>query len=219
MYKKIAFIVLFTAGIAGGVFAQKDPKAKEVLDAVSQKYQSLAGMKATFEYAYSMAGESTPQVQVGEIAIKGEKYHLVLPEQGQEIFNNGKTIWTFINSGTYKEVTINNASDMEDELKPSSVYTIYKKGYNYKLLGEKTINGVLTQEIELTAERSGEPFKKVILKVDKNKKDLLGWEITDDQGGVLKYTFKSVDTSIKLADDYFIFNPQKYGKVEIIDLR
>ncbi len=219
MYKNITLILLLLVGFAGEALSQKEAKAKEILDAVSQKYQSLGGMKATFEYSYSMAGESSPQVQVGEIAIKGDKYHLVLPEQGQEIFNNGKTVWTFINSGNYKEVTINNAGEMEDELKPSSVYSIYKKGYNYRLLGEKNVNGILIQEIELTAERLGEPFKKVTLKVDKNKKDLMGWEIIDDQGGVLNYTFKTVDTSVKLADDYFVFNIQKYGKVEVIDLR
>ncbi|MCH7402828.1 outer membrane lipoprotein carrier protein LolA [Belliella kenyensis] len=218
MIKRLTLAALLLVSLVGVSHAQKDSNAKAVLDAVSKKYQSLQGMKATFEYSYAMSGEAA-QSQSGEIAIKGDKYHLVLPEQGQEIFNNGKTVWTFINSGGYKEVTINNSNEMEDELKPSSVYTIYQKGYNYKLLGERNVNGVLVQEIELKAEKAGAPFKKVNLWVDKNKKDLVGWEITDDQGGKLKYQFKSVDTSIKLSDDYFVFNPQKYGKVEIIDLR
>ncbi|AFL84135.1 outer membrane lipoprotein-sorting protein [Belliella baltica DSM 15883] len=214
----LLFILIFSIS-SGLAFSQKDPKAKVILDAVSEKYQSLPGLKAIFEYSYSLEGESSPQSQTGEIAIKGNKYHLLLPDQGQEIFNDGKTVWTFINSGTYKEVTINSASDMEDELKPSSVYTIYKKGYNYALKGEKSLNGVLVQIIELTAEKSGEPFEKVTLMVDKNKKDLVGWEILDDQGGKLMYQFKSVDTKTSLPDDYFVFNASKYGKVEVIDLR
>ena len=93
-----------------------------------------------------------------------------LPEQ--EIFNNGKTVWTYIVSDNYKEVTINNASDMENELTPSSVYNIYQKGYNYRIVGEKTENGVAIQEIELTAEKANAPFKRVKLFVDKNKKAL-----------------------------------------------
>lgn len=219
MLQKSIFLVLIFSLITGLTFSQKDPKAKVILDAVSQKYQSLPGLKAVFEYSYSLEGESSSQSQTGEIAIKGNKYHLILPDQGQEIFNNGKTVWTFINSGNYKEVTINSASEMEDELKPSSVYTIYKKGYNYVLKGEKTVDGVLVQIIELTAEKSGEPFKKVTLMVDKNKKDLIGWEILDDQGGKLMYQFKSVNTKVSLSDDYFVFNAAKYGKVEVIDLR
>jgi outer membrane lipoprotein-sorting protein len=187
------------------------------LDGVSQKYASIKGLKASFDFSYSDVSDSRVQNQTGEIAIKGDKYHLKLPEQ--EIFNNGKTVWTYIVSDNYKEVTINNSSDMEDELTPSSVYNIYQKGYNYKLVSEKTENGVVIQEIELTAEKANSPFKRVKLFVDKNKKDLISWEIYDDQGGIFKYRFKSVNTNAELTDEYFTFNPQKYGKIEIIDLR
>ncbi|MCL6257803.1 outer membrane lipoprotein carrier protein LolA [Aquiflexum sp. TKW24L] len=216
--KKLPLILFFLSAFASLAFAQsKDPKAKAVLDGVSQKYASNKGLKASFEFSYSDVSDSRVQNQNGEIAIKGDKYHLKLPEQ--EIFNNGKTVWTYIVSDNYKEVTINNASDMENELTPSSVYNIYQKGYNYKLLGEKTENGVVIQEVELTAEKPNAPFKRVKLFVDKNRKDLISWEIYDDQGGIFKYKFKSVNTNAELTDDYFTFNPQKYGKVEIIDLR
>lgn len=209
------FLLFFIISVS---FAQtKDPKAKVVLDGVSQKYASIKGLKASFDFSYSDVSDSRVQNQSGEIAIKGDKYHLKLPEQ--EIFNNGKTVWTYIVSDNYKEVTINNASDMENELTPSSVYNIYQKGFNYRLIGEKTEGGIVIQEIELTAEKSNAPFKRVKLFVDKNKKDLISWEIYDDQGGIFKYRFKSVNTNAELTDDYFTFNPQKYGKVEIIDLR
>ncbi|WP_373492585.1 outer membrane lipoprotein carrier protein LolA [Aquiflexum sp.] len=210
-------IFLTTALVSQTVYAQKDPKAKTILDGVSQKYKSLKGLQASFEFSYGESMDIVSKSQKGEIAIKGDKYHLNLPEQ--EIFNNGKTVWTYIESGNYKEVTVNNAGDMEDELTPSSVYTLYQKGYNYRFVGEKNEKGTIIQEIELLAEKSNAPFKRVKLFVDKNKKDLMGWEIYDDQGGVFKYKFTSVNTEIDLQDSYFTFNPQKYGKVEIIDLR
>ncbi len=217
MLKRITLILIFLAGFYQIGFSQQDPTAKAILDGVSQKYQSLDGLKAQFEFSYANAGDGVSQSQNGEIAVKGNKYHLKLPEQ--EIFNNGKTIWTYIESGSYKEVTINEAGEMEDELTPSSVYTLYKNGYNYKLLEEKNESGTIIQKVELTAVKSGAPFKRVILFVDKAKKDLVGWEIFDDQGGVFRYEFKSVDTDVKLPDDYFTFNVQQYGKVEVIDLR
>lgn len=215
--KKTTLLALFLSLISMLAFSQKDADAKKILDGVSSKYKSLKGLQASFEFTYSDVADGRSQSQSGEISIKGDKYHLKLPEQ--EIFNNGKTVWTYIESGGYKEVTINNASDMEDELTPSSVYTIYQKGYNYRLLGERKENGNTIQEIELTAEKSSAPFQKVKLFVDKDKKDLMGWEIFDDQGGVFKYRFKSVNTNVDLNESYFTFNPQKYGKVEIIDLR
>ena len=216
--KKISITLFLAVFFISAVFSQsKDPKAKAVLDGMSQKYASIKGLKASFEFSYSDVSDSRTQNQSGEIAIKGDKYHLKLPEQ--EIFNNGKTVWTYIVRDNYKEVTINNASDMENELTPSSVYNIYQKGYNYRLIGEKTENGVIIQEIELKAEKPNAPFKMIKLFVDKNKKDLLSWEIYDDQGGIFKYKFKSINTNAELTDDYFTFNPQKYGKVEIIDLR
>jgi outer membrane lipoprotein-sorting protein len=86
-------------------------------------------------------------------------------------------------------------------------------------LGERTENKVVIQEIELLAEKSSAPFQRVILSVDKANKDLLGWEIYDDQGGVFKYSFTDLNTDIDIPDDYFSFKAQDYGKVEIIDLR
>ncbi|PSL05737.1 LolA family protein [Cecembia rubra] len=212
LFRKFIWIVCIFGLLSQTAYSQKDPKAKAVLDGVSQKYKSLKGMKASFEFS-----DGRMQPRKGEIAIKGEKYRIKLPDQ--EIFNNGKTVWTYIESSGYKEVTINNAIDMGDELTPSSVYTIYQKGYNYRLIGERTENKVVLQEIELLAEKSSAPFKKVVLTVDKEKKDLLGWEIYDDQGDVFKYRFTSINTNADLPDEYFVFNPQQYGKVEIIDLR
>ncbi|EKB50021.1 LolA family protein [Cecembia lonarensis] len=212
MFQKLVRFVLLLVLISNTAFSQKDPKAKAILDGVSQKYQSLKGMKASFEFS-----DGRMQPRKGEVAIKGEKYRIKLPEQ--EIFNNGKTVWTFIESGNYKEVTINNASDMGDELTPSSVYNIYKKGYNYRLIGERTENKKILQDIELLAESASAPFKRVILTVDKEQKDLLGWEIYDDQGDMFKYTFTNINTNVDIPNDYFNFDPQQYGKVEIIDLR
>jgi outer membrane lipoprotein-sorting protein len=212
MFYRVVCIVCLLGLFVQTAYSQKDPKAKAILDGVSQKYQSLKGMKASFEFS-----DGRSQSRTGKIAIKGEKYRIKLPEQ--EIFNNGKTVWTFIESGNYKEVTINNASDMGDELTPSSVYNIYKKGYNYQLLGERTENKVVLQEVELLAENPSAPFNRVVLTVDKDKKDLLGWEIFDDQGDVFKYKFTGLETDTDIPDAYFSFDPKEYGKVEIIDLR
>jgi outer membrane lipoprotein-sorting protein len=106
-----------------------------------------------------------------------------------------------------------------EELTPSNIYNIYKKGYNYQLIGESTRNGKVIQEIELTAENPQSQFQNIKLFVDKAQKDLVGWEIQDEIDGKFTYQFKEINTDVNLADDFFEFDTQKHPDVEVIDLR
>lgn len=209
-------ILLFLFFLAFEVSAQRDPKAKTVLDDMSQKYQSMKGFTAGFDYTYQDAA-GTGDRQTGELAVDGEKYRLKLPDQ--EIYNDGKTVWTLIQTATYKEVTINDASQMKGELTPSNIYKMYQNGFNYKLLADKTYRGKTVNVVELTAMKSNAPFKQVKLMVDKTSKDLLGWEIFDGQGGMFSYSFTNLKPAPGLPADYFVFDPKKYPGIEVIDLR
>lgn len=196
--------------------AQKDPNAKTILDAMSNKFQAMNGFTASFDYTYQDAS-GTSDRQTGEIAVKGERYRLKLPEQ--EIFNDSKTVWTFIESDNYKEVTINDSEQMEGELTPSNIYRLYESGYSYKLIGEKQFQGKTAQVVELLAEKKNAPFEQVKLMIDKSSHNLLGWEMYDGQGGVFSYAFKNLKVNVNLATEYFVFDPKKHPGVEIIDLR
>ncbi|MFN3998674.1 LolA family protein [Algoriphagus sp.] len=210
------FLIFFLLIGSFQASAQKDPKAKVVLDAMSAKYQSMKGFTAGFDYTYQDAGVPGDR-QSGEIAVSGEKYRLKLSDQ--EIYNDGKTVWTYIQTSTYKEVTINDATQMEGELTPSNIYKMYQTGFNYRLLADKTYQGKLANVVELTALKANAPFKEVKLMVDKTTKDLLGWEMSDGQGGVFSYSFKNLKAAPTLAADYFTFDPKKHSGIEVIDLR
>ena len=216
MLKKWFLFGVLIVSVNFGATAQKDPEAKEILDSVSEKYQSLDGLTATFEYTYTVQGE-IDQTNIGEVAVKGNQYKLVLEDQ--EIYNNGKTVWTYIKSNNFREVTINTVEEDMEELTPSNIYNIYKKGYNYQLIGETTQNGKVIQEIALTAEAPKSQFQNIKLLVDKASKDLLGWEIQDDMGGVFKYAFKALNTDVNLPNSHFVFDTKKHPDVEVIDLR
>ncbi len=196
--------------------AQKDPKAKVILDGMSKKFQAMNGFTASFDFTFQDNSGSSDR-QTGEIAVKGEQYRLKLPDQ--EIFNDSKTVWTFIQTGTYKEVTINDASQMEGELTPSNIYRMYESGYNYKLVGEKQFQGKTAQLVELTAIKAGAPFEKVTLRIEKATNNLLGWEMYDGQGGVFSYAFTNLKTNVSLAANYFSFDVKQHPGIEVIDLR
>ena len=78
MINKIMLLGFLLAVLSYGAFAQKDAKAEEILNGVSEKYQSLNGLTATFEYSYSNDQEGENQSNVGQVAVKGDKYKLVL---------------------------------------------------------------------------------------------------------------------------------------------
>ena len=208
------FLVSFLLAVPS--LAQKDPKAKEVLDAMRTKFQSMKGFTASFEYTFQDEG-GTGDRQVGEVAVLGDKYRLKLPDQ--EIYNDGKTVWTFIQTGGYKEVTINDADLMEGELTPTTIYTLYQSGFNYKLLSDKTYQGKSVAVVELTAVKANAPFQQVRLLIDKYSQQLEGWEMLDGQGGKFTYTFKSLKASPSLPLSHFTFDLKKYPGIEVIDLR
>lgn len=211
-YVALLFLLIFSIQVK----AQKDPKAKAVLDAMSTKFQAMNGFTANFNFTYSDA-DGVSDKQNGEIAVKAEKYRLKLPDQ--EIFNNGKTVWTYIVTDTYKEVTVNDVSQMEGELTPSNIYKMYEEGFDYSLKGEKQFQGQTVQVVELVAQQSGAPFDRVNLMINKTSKNLMGWEMFDGQGGTFSYTFVNLRTAPNLAESYFTFDPKSYPGVEVIDLR
>lgn len=215
--KTTIILSLIFLGFIQVSLGQNDPKAVEILEKVSDNYQKLNGFSAIFEYTYSTEDEGLIQTNTGEVTVKGEKYRLTLDDQ--EIFNNGNTVWTLIKSSKYKEVTINDVEEDTEELTPSNIYSIYKKGYEANLEGSSVMTGVPVHEILLTAEKANAQFEKIKLYVDKSKNDLLAWEIKDDVGGTFKYTFKDLNSNVNIMDDYFVFNTSENKDVEIIDLR
>ena len=128
--KKITIIALLTVGCLTSIVAQNDPKAKTILDDLSAKTKAYTSIKAEFELV-SEKKDKSKDTQKGKIQTKGSKYKLEIP--GHEIYCDGKTVWDFIKDAN--EVQI---KDMEvggdDALNPSTIFTLYEKGYKYKRL-------------------------------------------------------------------------------------
>lgn len=215
--KSVLIGTFLIIGSSSACFAQAGLTAQVILTEVSERYKQLDGFKATFEYTYSTDTEGIIQTNTGEVAVKGDRYRLVLDDQ--EIFNDGNTVWTYIKSSRYEEVTINNVDPESDELTPSNVYNIYQRGYNSKLNGEKRMDGKTVYEIILTTDKKSAQFKEIKLFVEKAQKDLVAWEIKDDVGGIFQYKFKEVKKNEAIQDNYFVFNTSEHKNVEIIDLR
>jgi outer membrane lipoprotein carrier protein len=212
--KKLIFC-LFSALISFAASAQYDPKALQILEAMSKKYQSIPAFEANLAVTLTNEVEKVNEEFKGKITVKGDKYKLSLPEQ--EVINNGSTIWTYLPEA--KEVNIDNYDPSSQDINPSKIYELYKKNFKYLYLQDKTEGGVLCEEIDLVPEKKDAQFFKIKMFINKKDKSIQSWTMFDKGGNKYKYTLAKFNPNIKVDDAFFSFDPKKYPGVEVIDLR
>jgi outer membrane lipoprotein carrier protein len=212
--KKLIFSLL-AAFLTFSAYAQYDPKALQILEAMSKKYQSIAAFEANIAYTLSNDVEKVNEEFKGKITVKGDKFRLALPEQ--EVINNGSTIWTYLPEA--KEVNIDNYDPSSQDVNPSKIYEIYKKGFKYLYLQDKTEGGVVCEEIDLVPEKKDAQYFKIKMFINKKDKSIQSWTMFDKGGNRYKYTIAKFNPNVKVDDSFFNFDPKKYPGVEVIDLR
>jgi outer membrane lipoprotein-sorting protein len=218
MKKIIANFILLAFLMATEVHAQQDEHAGQILDKMSQKYQSMPSYKADFSYRMENKMEEIDEKFSGEIIVSGDKYKLKLTEQ--EIYNDGKTIWTYLVDAN--EVNVDDYVPEEGDISPSNIYNTYKKGYKYRFLKEMPMGGRTVNIIELQPLKPDDPdmiFFRVVLYIDKDDNLIKSWEMQDRAGSVYTYTINGFDSNFKTDDSMFVFDSSKHPDVEIIDLR
>ena len=149
--KKIALMLSLAFVMTLPAIAQKDKRAQDILDSMSKKYKSLKSYQAIFTFA--SAGAGAKESYKGDLTVKNEKFRLLLG--GQEVFTDGKTMSTYIKESNEVNVQDYDASGNGD-LNPTQIYTIYKRGFDYRFLKEQKQGGRTLEVIELTSNRPKE---------------------------------------------------------------
>lgn len=215
--KKLLIIIVLLVSYGTGK-AQIDQKAKDILDKMSNKYQSIPLYKTNFVYRLTNKVENVDEQFAGEIMVKGEKYVLLMSDQ--EIYNDGETIWTFIKEAN--EVNIDYYMPNDGDLSPNNIYSAYKKGYRYRWMENKKMGSRTLDVVELQPENPKDPdkiFYRIILNIDQSDYSIHSWEMYDRAGNVFSYTISGFNPNFQAEDSFFVFNAAKYPKAEIIDLR
>ena len=213
MKKSLFTLLLLLAGKL--LFAQYDPKALEILEAMSAKYKSLNSFEANLTSSLTNETDGINEQFKGKITVKGNKLKLVIDDQ--EIINDGTTVWTYLPSAS--EVNIDNVDPDSDEMNPSKFYIIYKKGYKYLYLEDQTEGGVLCEVVDLVPEKKDAQYFKIRMNIAKKDKSIQSWTMFDKSGNRYKYTISKFVPNVKVDDSFFTFDPKKYPGVEVIDLR
>ena len=213
--KRYLSLLVLSASLMSAASAQQDPKAGKILDQMSAKYQMMKAFKANFTQTLENDATKVKENLSGDITVSGQKFRLKI--SGQEVINNGQTVWTYMKSEN--EVNISDYEPEDQEISPSQIYSLYKKGYKYSYVQEAKEGGEAVDVIELSPEDRNNPVFKVRLKVSKTDKSVKSWQMFKKNGN--RYTFKINRFTPNVVTDAttFNFDKAKYKGVKVIDLR
>lgn len=195
--------------------AQYDPKALEILDAMSKKYKAITSFEADISYTLTNDVDHINEQFKGKIVVKGDKFKLSLPEQ--EVINNGTTLWTYLPDA--KEVNIDNYDPSSEDINPSKIYEIYKKGFKYLYLKEEMEDGTLCEVVDLVPEKKDAQYFKIRMSIVKKDHSIKSWTMFDKSGNRYKYAITKFAPNVKVEDSFFTFDPKQHPGIDVIDLR
>ena len=208
-------ILLILAALADTSIAkgQNDPQAIRILDSFSSTATKAPSVSMVFRMISADLTENRSDTLEGSIILSKDKYRLNLGDN--TVWYNGETIWNYLSAE--KEVTITKPDKKDNSFqnKPSGIFTMYRKGYKTRLIDEKMDSWV----IDLYPEDIKSELIRVRLTIGKALTDLRSLEYKRDDGVVLTIFVSEYDLKYKPDQDTFIFNPEKYKGVEVIDMR
>ena len=205
----ITLIINFT--FIQNTFSQENnKKAVQILDKMSNLYKSMISFSSTFEYSMVNLDENIEDSFQGKIIIKEEKYLLKI--EGQEIINDGETIWTYIPE--LNEVNISTFEPDDQEISLNNVFDLYKDGFEQNYLSEDNKH----HKIELYPEDESKSYYKILILINKVDFSMYNFSVFDKSN--TKYVYKINEfKEEKIDDSFFIFDSSKYPDIEIIDFR
>jgi len=208
--KKI-IVALTVAFVHNFAFAQYDPDAKNILDAMSNKYKSIPAFSATFKQNLKNDGAGLDETMEGKITVMKDMYKLEIA--GQEIYNDGTDVWSY--SSEINEVTVSPYDPDESEISLGNIWDIYKEGFKYVLLSAKEDGANV---IDLDPENRDKSYYKIRMVIN-NDNTLNRFTVFEQSGNQYTYSISDFETKNNLSASDFTFDVSKYPDVEVIDFR
>ena len=213
-------VVLIVGILLLAVFswAQKDEKAKDILKKVSEETRSFSTISAEFSFSMKNIEMDIDEKYDGAIKIKGQKYCVNVPKNGYTVISDGETLWTYMKDGN--QVMVANIDDEGSELMdPSSIFSIYEKGFDSKFVGEKKTDGKTVYEINLFPDGDEYDVTKITLLINKKTSMIYSAILYGTDENLYEIKVKSLKTNTDFSDSEFVFDASKYDDVEVIDFR
>jgi len=206
-------ISIFILPVHGQKVPPTDQEAVKILDRFSKVSMDAPSVSMKFRMVTFNQQENTSDTLNGSIILSKDKYKLELPDN--QIWFNGDNAWNYLPAE--KEVTITKADKKDNSFqnKPSAIFTMYKSGYKCRLIEEKADFYI----IDLYPEDIKSDILRVRLIIGKAQLNLRNLEYKRRDGMVITLIVKEFNLKNKPDQDTFIFRPEKYKGVDVIDMR
>lgn len=205
----LSVILLITINAAG----QTDPAAIKILDKFSSAALAAPSVSMKFRLVTDDLAENRHDSLNGSVIISKDRYKLDLKDN--IVWFNGEISWNYLVAENEVTITRPDRKDDSFQNKPSEIFTMYRKGYKTRLIDEKTDFWI----IDLYPEEINSDLARVRLTIGKTLTDLKRLEYKRNDGIVLTVIVNEYNLKLKPGQDTFLFTPENYRGVEVIDMR
>ena len=210
-------ILLTGLFLTAPLFAQKDAKAKELLDKSSAALNQPGGLSASFTININDEVNQIKQSFEGQMFLDGAKFFFDTPDR--IVYFDGKTQWVY--NKVFEEVSIIEPKPQDlQALNPILFLELYKTDCDYKYNGEKNdIQKRKVHEISLFPKDKKEEIKQVDLQINPTDFMPLFFHIIYKNNMDFRIYINKYQTKLNFPESQFVFDKNKYPEAEVNDLR
>jgi outer membrane lipoprotein-sorting protein len=212
MMKKLLYIFLIFI-ITINASGQNDPAAIGILDKFSSAATAAPSISMKFIIITDDQLEETRDTIAGSVILSKDNYRLDLPDN--IIYYNGETNWSYLPAEKEVTITLPEKNDDSFEARPSTLFTMYKKGYKCRLVEERKDSYI----IDLYPDDIKSDLIRVRLIIKKSTLDPVSFEYKRRDGLTMTLVVKEYSLKQNTEPGMFRFSPEKHKGVEIIDMR
>ena len=205
----LLLFLLFSLNSAG----QNNPEVIKILDKFADNALKAPSVSIKFKLITTNQADNTVDTLAGSVILSKDKYKLDLPDN--MVWFNGETSWSYLPAE--KEVTITKADKKDNTFpnRPSQIFSMYKKGYKSRMIEEKSDSYI----IDLYPEDIKSELLRVRLSIEKVRLNLISLEYKKRDGVIITMHVTEYDLKAKPQPDTFVFQPDNFKGVEVIDMR
>lgn len=199
-----------------------DPEAGALLEKAAAKYSSSKALDIDFTLTTvnpKLKPEDDDSKYTtndnGRLYMKDKAFKLVMNDN--EIYCDGKTIWTFIAKNN--EAQVNDYEESKETFSPTRIFTMYKEGYSYQIKEKKTFQGKNVTVIELSPTDRKSTFFKIDIGIEDGTGALMESKVYEKSGVRYIYKINKVNPAAALNQSNFVFDAKQHPNVKLTDLR